>query len=69
MLIVQGEDDQYGTVRQIEVRQQECYCPVEVALCRARRHSPQRDAPEATLEGDCGFRRPRARGEEWVKAA
>ena len=32
VLIVQGEDDQYGTVKQIEIAQQECYCPVEVAL-------------------------------------
>ena len=45
MLIVQGEDDQYGTVKQIEVAQQECYCPVEVALLPGARHSPQRDAP------------------------
>ena len=49
ILIVQGEDDQYGTVKQIEVANQECYCPVEVALLPGARHSPQRDAPEATL--------------------
>lgn len=50
MLIVQGEDDQYGTVKQIEIAQQECYCPVEVALFPGARHSPQREAPEATLK-------------------
>jgi pimeloyl-ACP methyl ester carboxylesterase len=50
ILIVQGEDDQYGTVKQIEVAEQECYCPVEVALLPNTRHSPQRDAPEATLK-------------------
>jgi len=50
MLIVQGEDDQYGTVRQIEVAQEECYCPVEVALLPGARHSPQRDAPEPTVK-------------------
>ena len=50
VLIVQGEDDQYGTVRQIEVAQEECYCPVEVALLPGARHSPQREAPEATLK-------------------
>jgi pimeloyl-ACP methyl ester carboxylesterase len=49
VLIVQGEDDQYGTVRQIEVAEQECYCPVEVALLPGAKHSPQREAPEATL--------------------
>ncbi len=59
VLIVQGEDDQYGTVKQIEIAQQECYCPVEVALLPGARHSPQREAPEATLKVDFGFRRPR----------
>jgi pimeloyl-ACP methyl ester carboxylesterase len=50
VLIVQGEDDQYGTAKQIEIAQQECYCPVEVALLPGARHSPQRDAPDATLK-------------------
>lgn len=50
ILIVQGEGDQYGTVRQIEVAQQECYCPIEVALLPGAKHSPQREAPEATLQ-------------------
>jgi pimeloyl-ACP methyl ester carboxylesterase len=49
MLIVQGEDDQYGTIRQIEAAQEECYCPVEVVLLPGAKHSPQREAPEATL--------------------
>ena len=55
MLIVQGADDQYGTVKQIEVAEQECYCPVEVALLPGARHSPQRDAPEATLAAIAEF--------------
>ncbi len=50
MLIVQGEDDQYGTVKQIECASRECYCPVEVVLLPGARHSPQREAPEATLK-------------------
>ncbi len=50
VLVVQGEEDQYGTVKQIETAQQECYCPVEVALLPGARHSPQREAPEATLK-------------------
>jgi pimeloyl-ACP methyl ester carboxylesterase len=49
VLIVQGEDDHYGTVRQIAIVQEECYCPVEVALLPGARHSPQREAPEATM--------------------
>ena len=50
VLIVQGGDDQYGTVKQIEVAQEECYCPVEVAVLPGARHSPQRETPEAALE-------------------
>ena len=49
ILIVQGKDDQYGTIKQIEVASQECYCPVEVALLSGAKHSPQRDAPGPTL--------------------
>ena len=55
LLIVQGADDQYGTIRQIEAAQQECYCPVDVAILPGARHSPHRDAPEATLNVTAGF--------------
>ena len=55
ILIVQGEDDQYGTVRQIEVAQQECYCPVEVVLLPNTRHAPYREAPQATLGAIADF--------------
>jgi pimeloyl-ACP methyl ester carboxylesterase len=46
---VQGEDDQYGTQRQIEAARQECYCPVEVALYPGVRHAPHREAPVLLL--------------------
>jgi pimeloyl-ACP methyl ester carboxylesterase len=49
ILIVQGERDRYGTVRQIELAQQECSCPVEVTLMPDVGHAPHREAPEATL--------------------
>jgi pimeloyl-ACP methyl ester carboxylesterase len=55
ILIVQGEHDQYGTVRQIEFAQQDCYCPVEVALLPDTRHAPHREAPEATLRAVADF--------------
>jgi pimeloyl-ACP methyl ester carboxylesterase len=55
ILIVQGEADQYGTVRQIEAAREECYCPVEVALLPGARHSPQREAPEITLKAIVDF--------------
>ncbi len=50
VLIVQGENDQYGTVKQIEVAQQECYCPVDVALLPGVKHAPHREAADATLQ-------------------
>jgi pimeloyl-ACP methyl ester carboxylesterase len=71
VLIVQGENDQYGTVRQIETAQQECYCPVEVALLPDTRHAPYREAPEATLAAIAAFanRLLRDHGEGRVVAA
>jgi pimeloyl-ACP methyl ester carboxylesterase len=50
ILIVQGEDDQYGTVKQIEAAQRDCYCPVEVALLPGARHVTHREAPGVTLD-------------------
>jgi pimeloyl-ACP methyl ester carboxylesterase len=49
ILIVQGENDQYGSIRQIEVAQQECFCPVETAILPGVRHVPYRETPELTL--------------------
>jgi pimeloyl-ACP methyl ester carboxylesterase len=69
MLIVQGEHDQYGTVKQIEAAQRDCYCPVEVALLPGARHSPQRDAPEATLAATSNFVADVLRVNEWERAA
>lgn len=47
--VIQGADDQYGTIRQVEIAQEECYCPVEVTIIAGVGHSPHREAPEATL--------------------
>jgi pimeloyl-ACP methyl ester carboxylesterase len=69
VLIVQGEDDQYGTVKQIEVARQECYCPVEVTLLPGARHSPQRDAPEATLTAISEFVGRVSQANDWANAA
>jgi len=49
ILIVQGENDQYGTVKQIEVAKDECYCPIDVALLPGVRHAPHREAPGTAL--------------------
>jgi pimeloyl-ACP methyl ester carboxylesterase len=47
--IVQGGDDQYGTIRQVEIAQEECYCPVDVTIVPNVGHSPHREAPEILL--------------------
>ena len=60
--IVQGADDQYGTMRQVEIAQEECYCPVDVTIIAGAGHSPHREAPEATLDGDRRFRQRRCSG-------
>jgi pimeloyl-ACP methyl ester carboxylesterase len=69
MLIVQGEDDEYGTVKQIEIAQQECYCPVEVALLPGARHVPQREAPQATLKVIADFIARVLAMNDWIRAA
>jgi len=50
MLVVQGADDQYGTLKQVEAAEQECFCPVEAAVLPNVRHAPFREAPELTLK-------------------
>jgi pimeloyl-ACP methyl ester carboxylesterase len=48
--ILQGASDQYGTLRQVEIAREECYCPVDVTVIAGAGHSPHREAPEATLK-------------------
>jgi pimeloyl-ACP methyl ester carboxylesterase len=50
ILVVQGADDQYGTLKQVEAAEQECFCPVEAAVLPNVRHAPFREAPELTLK-------------------
>jgi pimeloyl-ACP methyl ester carboxylesterase len=69
ILIVQGEDDQYGTVKQVEAAQEECYCPVEVALLPGAKHAPQREAPAATLKAVVDFTARVTRANAWTMAA
>jgi pimeloyl-ACP methyl ester carboxylesterase len=47
--ILQGADDQYGTIRQIEIAREECYCPVDATIIPGAGHSPHREAAETTL--------------------
>jgi pimeloyl-ACP methyl ester carboxylesterase len=53
--ILQGEADEYGTVRQIEIAEEECYCPVDVTLLPGIGHNPAREAPDAALNAVSDF--------------
>ena len=55
ILIVQGEHDQYGTLRQVETAKAECFCPVETAILPGIRHDPCREAPAKTLAATADF--------------
>ena len=55
LLILQGADDQYGTLRQIEIAREECSCPLEVTVIPGAGHSPHREAPQVTLQSVADF--------------
>ena len=61
--IIQGADDQYGTMQQLEIAQKECYCPVDVTLLAGAGHQPHREAQAATLNAISGFVNAVLRGE------
>ena len=47
ILVIQGFEDQYGTMKQVEAIQRQAAGAVEVLALENCRHSPQRDQPEA----------------------
>ena len=55
ILIVQGDNDQFGTLKQIEAAQRECFCPVETVVFPGIRHVPQREAPDLTIAAVADF--------------
>jgi pimeloyl-ACP methyl ester carboxylesterase len=55
ILAIQGTDDQYGTVAQVEAVAKQSAGPVEILVLPDCRHSPQGDQPEAVLEGIARF--------------
>jgi len=62
--IIQGADDQYGTIRQVEIAQEECYCPVDVTMLAGAGHSPHREATGATLDAISEFANAVLRNDE-----
>jgi len=55
ILVVQGANDEYGTLKQVEAAKEECYCPVETLVLPGVGHSPHRDAPKEVLDAAAGF--------------
>ena len=49
-LAIQGRDDQYGTVAQVDEVANRSYAPVEVALLENCKHSPHLDQPDQTID-------------------
>jgi pimeloyl-ACP methyl ester carboxylesterase len=54
-LIIQGADDQYGTLKQVRAIEARSPAPVTSLILEACRHLPQIDQPQATLGAIVGF--------------
>jgi pimeloyl-ACP methyl ester carboxylesterase len=54
-LVIQGEDDQYGTLRQVEAIENGCTGHVRRIILEECGHSPHRDQPNLTLESVTSF--------------
>jgi pimeloyl-ACP methyl ester carboxylesterase len=54
-LVIQGIDDQYGTLEQVRAIEARSHAPVQIVILEACRHSPQIDQPQATLDAIVGF--------------
>lgn len=55
ILIVQGKDDQYGTLAQVRLAETDAYCPVETAIFEQCGHAPQIDRPDETIRAIAEF--------------
>ena len=55
VLAIQGREDEYGTLAQIEEVETRSYAPVETLILDHCRHVPQADQPEAVLTAVADF--------------
>jgi pimeloyl-ACP methyl ester carboxylesterase len=55
ILAIQGVDDQYGTMAQVQAIARQSGGPVEILTLAECRHSPQRDQPDAVLAAIAKF--------------
>jgi pimeloyl-ACP methyl ester carboxylesterase len=45
VLLIQGEEDPYGTISQVETARRETYCPCETLLIPGAKHAPHLETP------------------------
>ena len=55
MLIMRGDDDYYGTHRQVTIAQELCHCPVEALFMAGCGHVPHREKLDETLDAIAHF--------------
>src|SRR3954454_21863591 len=55
VLVMQGSADPYGTLAQVRVVEEECYCPVETVVLPGVGHAPHREKPDETLAAITAF--------------
>lgn len=55
VLLIQGEDDEYGTLRQLDAIERGCGGSVRRLVLPRCGHTPHRDQPRRTLEAMAGF--------------
>ena len=55
IIAIQGLDDEYGTIRQLESIERHVTGAVTIVTLAECAHTPHRDQPDATLETMVGF--------------
>jgi len=55
VLVIQGEQDKFGTLRQVEAIEKGCASPVQKLILPKCGHSPHRDQPQRVLQMITGF--------------
>jgi pimeloyl-ACP methyl ester carboxylesterase len=55
ILVLQGAADPYGTLAQVRVLEEECYCPVEAMVLDGVGHAPHREDSAGTLSAIADF--------------
>jgi pimeloyl-ACP methyl ester carboxylesterase len=54
-LVIRGDDDRYGTHRQLAIAKDRCQCPLETLIIPDCGHVPHREKPEQTLDSIARF--------------